>query len=180
MTPPSEVDRISFLLVDDDAVFRDTLAHALTRRGFEVRVAGSRAEALAVCESFSPERAVLDLRMPGGSGLELLRELKALDPHTQVVLLSGFGTIPTAIDAIKLGALNFLTKPLEPGELLAAFGDTPAPPGTEALPSLDRVEWEYVQRALAECEGNVSEAARRLGLHRRTLQRKLQKLPPRH
>jgi two-component system response regulator RegA len=176
------VDRPTLLLVDDDRPFREALAVAFARRGYEVRTAADAEEALALCASWVPERAVIDLRMPGASGLELLRALKRVDPNTDVVVLTGYGSIPTAIEAVRAGATNYLTKPAEPEEIEAAFrgesttSDESCPRET---PSLDRASWEHIQRVLADCHGNVSEAARRLGLHRRTLQRKLQKLPSR-
>lgn len=174
---------LSWLVVDDDAPFRAALAAALTRRGHDVRAAASLQEALAVCAAWMPTRAVIDLKMPGGSGMELLRELRRRFPEVAVVVLTGYGSIPSAIEAVKAGAVNYLTKPAEPAEIEAAFletGGTPAE-GAEVdhVPSLDRAAWEHLQRVLAECNGNISETARRLGMHRRTLQRKLQKLPPR-
>lgn len=168
------------LLVDDDAAFRAALAAAMTRRGWRVTTAASPDEALAATAREAPTHAVIDLRMPGGSGLDLLRELVARVPGVAVVVLTGYGSIPTAIDAVKRGAVNYLTKPAEPGEIEAAFNEQEsesiAPEVT--VPSLDRAQWEHIQRVLAECQGNISEAARRMGMHRRTLQRKLQKLPP--
>jgi two-component system response regulator RegA len=142
-------------------------------------------EALALARTFTPTHAVIDLRMPTGSGLDLLRDLLALHPGVAVVVLTGYGSIPTAIEAIKRGAVNYLTKPAEPAEIEAAFGEPEGPEGPEAVgaetavPSLDRAQWEHIQRVLADCQGNISEAARRLNMHRRSLQRKLQKLPPR-
>lgn len=146
-----------------------------------MRAAGSLQEALAVCEGWVPARAVIDLKMPGG-GMELLRELRRRFPEVAVVVLTGYGSIPSAIEAVKAGAVNYLTKPAEPAEIEAAFRETGAPaegPELDHVPSLDRAAWEHLQRVLAECNGNISETARRLGMHRRTLQRKLQKLPPR-
>jgi two-component system response regulator RegA len=180
--PPADVDRVTMLVVDDDRAFRDALASAFTRRGYDVRVAGSCEEALRVCDAFVPERAVIDLRMPGGAtGLDLLRELKRLDPGIAVVVLTGYGSIPTAIEAVKRGAVNYLTKPTEPAAIELAFAGDVALDGdgtTAPVPSVDRVSWEHIQRVLADCDGNISAAARQLGMHRRTLQRKLQKRPP--
>ncbi len=173
----------TLLIVDDDAPFRAALAAAFTRRAWSVSTASSPAEALALATVVRFTHAVLDLRMPGGSGLDLLRELTTLHPGISVVLLTGYGSIPTAIEAIKRGAVNYLTKPAEPAEIEAAFGESEpaeAPvPDDNAVPSLDRAQWEHLQRVLADCNGNISEAARRLNMHRRSLQRKLQKLPPR-
>ncbi len=178
------VEPIVWLVVDDDGPFRAALSAALTRRGHRVTTASSMADALAVCETVTPTRAVIDLKMPNGSGMELLRELKRRIPDIAVVVLTGFGSIPSAIEAVKSGAVNYLTKPAEPAEIEAAFTDAPLPDEEQEDPegpiaSLDRAAWEHLQRVLAECNGNISEAARRMGMHRRTLQRKLQKLPPR-
>lgn len=170
----------SMLLVDDDAVFRHRLAAAFSSRGLEVRTAGGCAEALALAREDSPEWALVDLRMPGGSGLDLVRELKALDPATQVVVLTGYGCIATALEAMRLGAHHYLTKPADVEEILGAFG-VERPVLEEAgtgTPSLDLVEWEHLQRVLADCGGNLSEAARRLGMHRRSLQRKAERRRP--
>jgi two-component system response regulator RegA len=173
----------TLLIVDDDAPFRAALSAAFSRRGWSVSTASAPSEALALATVVRFTHAVLDLRMPGGSGLDLLRELTALHPGISVVLLTGYGSIPTAIEAIKRGAVNYLTKPAEPAEIEAAFGESePAEvlvPEDTAVPSLDRAQWEHLQRVLADCNGNISEAARRLNMHRRSLQRKLQKLPPR-
>jgi len=173
------------LLVDDDAGFRAALEAAFVRRGYAVCTASSPEEALHRAVDFAPTRAVVDLKMPGGNGLDLLRDLLKLYPELPVVVLTGYGSIPTAIEAIKRGALTMLTKPAEPGEVEAAFAETETETEAESVaqditvPSLDRAQWEHIHRVLSECEGNISEAARRLGMHRRSLQRKLQKMPPR-
>lgn len=173
-----------YLVVDDDAVFRERLARALRRRGHEVVTATNAQEAIAAAQRESPERAVVDLRMPGRSGLELVKALKSIDAATQVVVLTGYGSIATAIDAIRLGATYYLNKPADADEVIAAFqrGTAPVELAEADLhaPSLARAEWEHIQRILADCSGNISEAARRLGMHRRSLQRKLQKIPPAH
>ena len=173
--------RPSLLLVDDDAVYRERLATAIAARGYEVRTAADTASALALAEADSPEFAVLDLRMPGESGLELLGRLLAIDPTTKVLLLTGYGSIATAVEAVRLGAVNYLTKPADVDDILGAFqpAGTPGDPsvGLET-PSLARVEWEHLQRVLNDCEGNLSEAARRLGMHRRSLQRKASRRRP--
>jgi two-component system response regulator RegA len=175
---------VSLLLVDDDERLRSTLARAFERRGLVVSTAKNRDEALALAHVESPELAVLDLRMEGPSGLELLRELKALDEHTRVVVVTGYGSIATAIDAMRLGAVYYLQKPADADEILSAFTKGEAPPvldGSSSIEpaSLERVKWEHVSRVLADAGGNVSEAARKLHLHRRSLQRMLQKFPPR-
>jgi two-component system response regulator RegA len=175
---------LSILLVDDDENFRERMGRALRDRGHEVRTAGSPEEAARLARENSPECAVVDLRMPGGSGLEVVSALRSIDPATAVVVLTGYGSIATALEAVRRGALHYLQKPVDADELLAAFargGPLPAEelPQDPAAPSLARAEWEHIQRVLADAGGNISEAARRLGLHRKSLQRKLQKHPPR-
>lgn len=173
----------SVLLVDDDVTLRERLARAFRERGWDVTTAGNYDEALAVARGESPEYAVVDLRMPGHSGLELVRDLHAVDAATRIVVLTGYGSIATTVDAIRLGAVNYLPKPADVDDILAAFAranDEPsvAAPETLQTPSLARAEWEHINRVLADCGGNISEAARKLGIHRRSLQRKLQKYPP--
>lgn len=181
----SATERPTLLLVDDDEVFRTRLARALGDRGYEVRTAGNFDDACALAAQDSPELAVVDLRMPGRSGLELVKELRALDATTRVVVLTGYGSIATAVEAMKLGAVHYLPKPADADDVIAAFQRNAGGAGSEKpekheleAPSLARAEWEHMQRVLADCDGNVSDAARRLGLHRRSLQRKLQKDPP--
>jgi two-component system response regulator RegA len=169
---------LRILVVDDDEPFRSRLARSLAARGHEVAAAGSAEEALRVARSFQPERAVIDLRMADGSGLDVLSDLQREHPELASVLLTGYGSIATATEAVRRGALDYLTKPVDADDVLRAFhagGDEPA----ATVPSLQRVEWEHIQRVLADCGGNVSKAARLLGLHRRTLQRKLAAAPPR-
>jgi two-component system, response regulator RegA len=173
----------SILLVDDDEVFRRRLARAFEERGYDVRAAGDYDEAMIAAIDDSPEYAVVDLRMPGYSGLELVRALKDIDPATKIVVLTGYGSIATAIDAIRLGATYYLPKPADADDIVAAFARGEAPPlqppdPDYQAPSLARAEWEHINRVLSDCGGNISEAARRLGIHRRSLQRKLQKYPP--
>jgi two-component system response regulator RegA len=173
----------SLLIVDDDEVFRTRLARAFAERGYDVRAASGHAEALALARDESPEMAIVDLRMPGPSGLELVRDLKTLDPSTRILVLTGYGSIATAIEAMRIGATYYLPKPADVDDILAAFarGEAPPldpPPSEYAAPSLARAEWEHISRVLSDCGGSISEAARRLGLHRRSLQRKLQKYPP--
>jgi two-component system response regulator RegA len=170
------------LVVDDDTRFREQLARAFVRRGFGVVSAASYDEALSLAKQESPEFAVVDLRMPGPGGIEVLKALREIDPETRVVMLSGYGSIATAVEAVHLGALNFLQKPADADEVLAALGlaDEKAEETSEPqTPSLERVKWEHMQRVLADSHGNISEAARKLKLHRRSLQRMLQKDPPR-
>ncbi len=169
----------SILLVDDDEVLRERLATAIRSRGYEVRTAGSSDEALREIARESPEMAVLDLRMPGGGGIELLKELKKHDPATRVLMLTGYGSISTAVEAVRDGAVGYLPKPADADEILAALnGTNTAKASGIETPSLARAEWEHIQRVLTDCGGNISEAARRLGIHRRSLQRKLHKYPP--
>jgi two-component system, response regulator RegA len=171
----------SVLVVDDDEVFRTRLGRAFADRGFEVRTAQSADEAVALARKDSPEFAVVDLRMPGASGIDVVRELNAIDPATVVVMLTGYGSIATAVEAIRAGAVHYLAKPVGIDEILAALTGKAAPSasGAAAVPSLARVEWEHIQRVLSDCDGNISQAARLLGLHRRSLQRKLSKDPVR-
>jgi len=182
------VERVRILLVDDDATFRTRLSRALASRGFETFEADRAETAVAVAKEARPSRAIVDLRMPGKSGIELISELFALDSEMQIVVLTGYGSIATAVEAVRRGAIDYLSKPVDTEQILAAFerdreGETasghPALLGQpEPPPSLARVEYEHIQRILADCGGNISEAARRLGIHRRSLQRKLSKLPP--
>jgi two-component system response regulator RegA len=176
-------DRPSLLLVDDDATFRAVLAEAFEKRGYAVRVAQDVQSGLEAAAAESPEYAVIDLKMPGPSGLELVQRLKQLDENTRIVMLTGYASIATAVEAIKLGAIHYLAKPADADEILAAFhrteGDAALPVGAKPL-SVARLEWEHIQKVLGECQGNISETARRLGMHRRTLQRKLAKRPVRH
>ena len=173
----------SILLVDDTFVLQERLSTAMEQRGFRVETAGNYEEAIDVFRKRPTELAVLDLRMPGKSGLELLRKLLQLAPDTRIIILSGFGSIPASIDAVRAGAVNFLSKPADADDILSAFmrGDEPSvPDGAVAFPapSLARNEWEHIHRVLSDCGGNISEAARRLGIHRRSLQRKLRKRAP--
>jgi len=173
----------SVLVVDDEPVFRERLAQAFRDRGHDVRAAGGFEQAVALARDESPEVAVVDLRMPGRSGLELVRELHAIDAATKIIVLTGYGSIATAIEAMRLGAAYYLAKPADADDVLAALERSDAPPLEPAradyvAPSLARAEWEHINRVLADCGGNISEAARRLGIHRRSLQRKLQKYPP--
>jgi len=172
----------SVLVVDDDERFRSRLARAFRERGYDVREAASAEEAIELARVESPEYAVVDLRMPGQGGLEAVRRLKQIDPSSNVVVLTGYGSIATALEAVRLGATHYLTKPAEIDELLSAFERAALSPLEDAPPpdtvaSLARTEWEHINRVLTECGGNISQAARLLGMHRRSLQRKLAKFP---
>ncbi len=183
-TENQAVQARSILLVDDSIVLRDRLGQAFQERGFQVSVASNHDEAVASFTREPTDLAVLDLRMPGKPGLVLLQELKRIRPETQFLILSGFGSIATAIDAIRLGATNFLPKPADADDILNAFArggsDVEMPEVEEDIPvpTLAQAEWEHIHRILADCGGNISEAARRLGIHRRSLQRKLRKRAP--
>ncbi|MEM9381873.1 MAG: response regulator [Planctomycetota bacterium] len=174
------------LLVDDDETFRERLGRALRERGFEVRTAGNVDEAVQLAEQDSPEYAVIDLRMPGKGGMELLRELNRVDAGTRALILTGYGAIATAVEAVRLGAVNFIPKPADADDVVAAFekyergeaDEGPVVTSSYRAPTLARMEWEHIQRVLSDCGGNISESARRLGIHRRSLQRKLQRHAP--
>jgi two-component system, response regulator RegA len=171
----------SVLVVDDDDVFRNRLGKAFRDRGFETRTASGAADAIRLAQQDSPELAVVDLRMPDASGLEVVRELHAIDPASMIVMLTGYGSIATAVEAVRAGAVHYLSKPVDIDQILAAFEGkgTAGASGAASVPSLARVEWEHIQRVLSDCDGNISQAARLLGLHRRSLQRKLSKDPVR-
>jgi two-component system response regulator RegA len=182
-TNPQKHSFRSILLVDDSYAFRERLAQAFRERGFLVRTASCFDEAMQEVKREPPEVAVVDLRMPGRSGLDLVREIKSVDKAIRILVLSGFGSIATAIDAIRLGAVNFLPKPADADDVLAVLqrsdgGTTLEVETAPETPSLARAEWEHIHRVLTDCGGNVSEAARRLGIHRRSLQRKLRKRAP--
>ena len=177
-------DAPDVLLVDDDEVFRPRLARAFRDRGWQVREARDVAAGRAAIVAAAPGHAVIDLRLPDGSGLELVREVRAASASAPIIVLTGYGSIATALEAVRLGATNYLTKPTGVDDILAGFtpqagGAEEALPASEDVPSLARVEWEHINRVLADSGGNISEAARRLGMHRRTLQRKLAKRPTR-
>lgn len=173
-------DLPSLLLVDDDVTFTTVLSRALAKRGFAVIVAHDVDAALQLAREAPPEFAVIDLKMPGDSGLVLIQALKELDEATRIVMLTGYASIATAVEAIKLGATHYLAKPADADEIVAAFQRESGDAGlavTAAPLSVDRLEWEHIQKVLAEHEGNISATARALKMHRRTLQRKLGKRP---
>ncbi|EPC04353.1 chemotaxis protein CheY [Litchfieldella anticariensis FP35 = DSM 16096] len=175
-------DSQHLLIVDDDEMFCHVMQRAMVRRGFEVMVAVDAEEALTLARQTPPDIATLDLKLEHSSGLKLLPELLAIAPDCRVVVLTGYSSIATAVEAIKLGAVNYLCKPADADEILAALDRETGDPDTEVAdnpPSINRVTWEHIQKVLQEHDGNISATARALGMHRRTLQRKLQKRPVR-
>jgi two-component system, response regulator RegA len=170
----------SLLIVDDDKVFCDRLARAMSSRGFVARTAMSLAEALAAIETAPPAFAVIDLRLGDGSGLDVMRALKARRADARGVILTGFGAIATAVMAVKLGAFDYLAKPANADDVVTALmaGRLDRPHEQDPPMSADRVRWEHIQRIYELCERNVSETARQLNMHRRTLQRILAKRAP--
>jgi len=172
--------RPSLLIVDDDEVFCEVLADAMTDRGYEVAVAHDIRSGLEQADRLEPEYAVIDLRIGKDSGLVLAEKLHARDENTRMVILTGYASVATAVEAIKLGAVHYLTKPADADEILAALhkdeGDASVELSDNPL-TVKRLEWEHLQKVLGECDGNISAAARSLRMHRRTLQRKLAKRP---
>jgi two-component system response regulator RegA len=180
--PPSEELPLA-LVVDDDEVFRSRVCRALSQRKWEAEASPDGEGALKFARDRSPDLVLVDLRMPGMSGLDVIQELRAIDSSMTIIVLTGYGSIPTAISAMKKGADHYLSKPADADQILAVYdtlrsapGDAPGAP--ETVPTLARVEWEHMQRVIADCDGNISQAARLLGIHRRSLQRKLTKYPP--
>jgi two-component system response regulator RegA len=175
------------LIVDDDATFARVLGRALTSRGFEVITTDNADDARALTRRHQPRYCVLDLKLGDENGLRLIPELQALVPDIRVLLLTGYASIATAVEAIKRGAHDYLAKPVDANAVVRALLDGDSGPydpddfadAPDAPLPLRRLEWEHIQRVLTECEGNISETARRLGMHRRTLQRKLSKHPVR-
>jgi two-component system, response regulator RegA len=182
MTETNAQNRSSILLVDDDKILCSVLAPALEKRGFEVAVAHDHESALSAMASAPPECAVVDLKLPGNSGLSLVRKLLDGDARTRIVVLTGYGSIATAMEAAKLGVHAYLTKPADADDIAVALrsdGGAFSAPAPEKPLSVRRLEWEYINRVLTVNNGNVSATARLLGMHRRTLQRKLSKHPVR-
>lgn len=176
-----DTESSSLLLVDDDTTFCAVLGSALTKRGFSVCIAYSVEQAIPLAEANPPEFAVLDLKMSGASGLALVKKLHEFDPHTRIVMLTGYASIATAVEAIKLGATQYLAKPANADEIVAAFSHIPddnAPLHAQTTP-IEDLAWEHIQRVLHEHNDNISATARALNMHRRTLQRKLAKPPTR-
>jgi two-component system response regulator RegA len=170
----------SLLLLDDDQALRTRLGRALEARGFEVATAGSVAEARAALDATVPAFAVLDMRLEDGNGLKVVEAIRERREDARIVMLTGYGAIATAVAAVKAGAVDYLSKPADADDVVKALlteGDAPEPPDNPM--SADRVRWEHIQRVYELCDHNVSETARRLGMHRRTLQRILAKRAPR-
>ncbi len=180
--PQSEIGGDStLLLVDDDAPFRQRLGRAMEKRGFDVQMAESVAEGLTLARQRPPAYAVVDLRLEDGNGLDVVETIRDIRPDSRVIVLTGYGAIATAVAAVKIGAVDYLSKPADADDvenaLLSRGEDKPPPP--ENPMSADRVRWEHIQRVFELCDRNVSETARRLNMHRRTLQRILAKRSPR-
>ena len=171
----------SLLIVDDDEPFRRRLARAMEKRGFQPSDVDSVTAGKAFCSATPPKYAVIDLRLEDGNGLDVVELLRARRPDARIIVLTGYGAIATAVAAVKIGATDYLSKPADANDvtnaLLAVDGDLPPPP--ENPMSADRVRWEHIQRIYELCDRNVSETARRLNMHRRTLQRILAKREPR-
>ena len=173
-------NRAPLLIVDDDTAFLQVMARALSRRGFEVHTAETADQAMAAARESKPKYALVDLKLAESSGLDLVPDLVALDPAMKIVVLTGYASITTAVTAVKRGAANYLPKPASVDEIVSAFGEPapePAEEGDYSPMSVERLEWEHIQKVLAEHDGNVSATARALGMYRRTLQRKLAKKP---
>ena len=172
----------TLLIVDDDTGFTEALTRAMQRRGYSVICAHDEVAALQAAEEFAPEYALIDLRLGQASGLALVERLAQDDPEMRIVVLTGYASIATAVEAIKLGAVHYLTKPAEPDEIVLALerdkGDANAAISAKPM-SVRRLEWEHIQHVLLQHDGNISAAARTLNMHRRSLQRKLQKRPTR-
>jgi two-component system, response regulator RegA len=177
-----KVEGNAILLVDDDEVFRERLARALRDRGYDVATAADHDGAVAAATVRKPNFAIVDLRTPGLSGLALIGPLHAIAPGARIVVLTGYGSITSAVEALRAGAHDYLSKPVDADQIIGALTGEPARPAAALAapsPTLARAEWEHIQRILADCGQNISEAARRLGITRRTLQLKLKKYPPR-
>jgi len=171
---------LNYLLVDDDPAFTAVLSRVLQRRGAQVHCAVNGQQAISCCEQTAIDRVILDLKLERESGLSILMAIKERRPTTEVLILTGYSSISTAVEAIKLGAINYLCKPASADEILTAFDASQATVDVSlrpSPPSVNRLEWEHIQRVLTANNGNISATARSLGMHRRTLQRKLQKRP---
>lgn len=174
------------VVIDDNEVFRNRLCRAFTDRGWMAYPAEDATSGMKQVSEHHPDLVTVDLRLPGESGLEIIPQIRNVDPDIFILMLTGYGSIATALSATRLGADHYLTKPADADQILKAYESMRQPDSASVdrdsqdatVPSLARVEWEHIQRVLEDCEGNVSQAARLLGLHRRSLQRKLMKYPP--
>jgi two-component system response regulator RegA len=175
-------ERFVVLLIDDDDVFRNRLCRAFRERDWEAHEAGDSQQAIEVTAKTSPDLVLLDLKMPSINGLELIEAIKKIDVTITLIILTGYGSIATAMQALKLGADHYLGKPVDVEQIIAAYEELHTASGGKAVPAtvptLARVEWEHIQRVLSDCSGNITQAAKLLGVHRRSLQRKLAKYPP--
>ncbi len=169
----------SILVIDDDSIFRERLRKAFAARGFSAFAAASGEEAAQIAQSRTFHAATVDLKLPQESGLTIIEKLHKINPQTKILVLTGYGSIATAVDAMKKGAINYLSKPADADQILDALNEKRLPSKSKEIktPSLSRVEWEHIQRVLSECDGNISKASKILGLHRRSLQRKIAKEP---
>lgn len=180
-SPEELPEDVSLVIIDDDNAFVQRLARAMEQRGFDVRSATTIADGMALIREKPPAFAVVDMRLGDGNGLDIISELATLRPNARAIVLTGYGNIATAVSAVKLGAVDYLAKPADADEVtdaLLAAPDAKAPPPENPM-SADRVRWEHIQRVYELCNRNVSETARRLNMHRRTLQRILAKRAPR-
>ncbi|GAA0784643.1 ActR/PrrA/RegA family redox response regulator transcription factor [Roseibium denhamense] len=181
MTSGENMDGQSLLIVDDDKPFQQRLARAMEKRGFETVTADGVQDAAAKITQTAPAFAIVDMRLEDGNGLDVIEMLRRKRPDSRAIVLTGYGNIATAVNAVKLGAIDYLAKPADPDDILAALSRKPedkAEPPENPM-SADRVRWEHIQRVYELCDRNVSETARRLNMHRRTLQRILAKRAPR-
>ena len=182
--PLAAIDSIadkSLLIVDDDKVFQQRLARTMEKRGFQIDTADGVQEAVSKIAMKPPAFAIVDMRLEDGNGLDVIEAMRQRRPDSRAIILTGYGNIATAVTAVKLGAIDYLAKPADPDDILAALARKPeekAPPPENPM-SADRVRWEHIQRIYELCDRNVSETARRLNMHRRTLQRILAKRAPR-
>ncbi|HTV82009.1 MAG TPA: response regulator [Acidobacteriaceae bacterium] len=176
-------EELAALIVDDDEIFRTRLGRALEARGWKIFFAANGGEAVSLAREGKPHLAVVDLRLGDESGLDVIRSLRPLDHSMFIIVLTGWGSIATALEAVRGGANHYMSKPVDADQLVAAYRSllsrAPAAAEPAEVPSLARVEWEHIQRVLTDCGGNISLAAKQLRLHRRSLQRKLGKYPPR-
>ncbi len=179
---PQPVEKV-VVIVDDDEVFRNRLCRAFSERAWRALAVGTGDEALPLIEEREPDLVLVDLRLASGSGLDVVAQIRQKDSAASVIMLTGYGSIATALSATKLGADDYISKPADVDQILAAYeklarDDVSTQNDERTAPSLARVEWEHIQRVLADSGGNISKAARILGIHRRSLQRKLDRYPP--